>query len=238
MEADDLGTYVVKFVGAGQGRKTLVAEVICGALARAVGLAVPDLVTVDLDPGLAAGEPDEEVQDLLRASGGLNLGVDYLPGALDLDRPGTVVDVGWAARLLWFDAYVGNVDRTWRNPNLLLWHGRPFAIDHGAALTFHHSWAGADGWPRRSYDAGDHVVAGMRPDATSVDESMASALGPEVVAEAVAAVPEQWLVDEPDFSSAAEVRVAYERLLGERLAAREPCLGPLAGLGARARVAG
>lgn len=123
MEADDLGTYVVKFVGAGQGRRTLVAEVVSG-LARGLGLPVPDLVTVDVDPALAAGEPDQEVQELLRASGGLNLGMDYLPGALDPDPAAFAVSRGLAGRVLWFDALVGNVERTWRNPNLLWWHGR------------------------------------------------------------------------------------------------------------------
>ena len=123
MEADDLGTYVVKFHGAGQGRKTLVAEVICcTAGPRRSGWTTPDLALVDVDPGLAPAEPDQEVQDLLRASPGLNLGVDYLPGALDVDA--RAVDPGLAARVLWFDALIGNVDRSWRNPNMLLWHGR------------------------------------------------------------------------------------------------------------------
>src|SRR3990170_8449413 len=189
MEADDLGTYVVKFVGAGQGRKTLVAEVVCAALARGLGLDVPDLVAVELEPALAPGEPDQEVQDLLRASGGLNLGVDYLPGALDLDRPEAVVDRTWAARLLWFDAYVGNVDRSWRNPNLLLWHGRPYLIDHGAALTFHHSCPDAPGWPARGYDAAEHAVAGLRPDPGADDAHLVSLLQPELLRAAVDEVP-------------------------------------------------
>ena len=122
MEADDLGTYVVKFRGAGQGRKALIAEVFSARLARACGLAVPDLVTVEVDPALAPGEPDQEVQDLLRASPGLNLGVDYLPGALDFDTAMGGVDQALAGRVMWFDALVGNADRSWRNPNMLLWH--------------------------------------------------------------------------------------------------------------------
>ena len=238
MEAHDLGTYVVKFVGAGQGRKTLVAEVICAGLARAAGLRVPELVAVELDPALAAGEPDQEVQDLLRASAGLNLGVDFLPGALDLDRPATVVDSGWAARLLWFDAFVGNVDRSWRNPNLLLWHGRPYAIDHGAALTFHHSWPGAAGWPARAYDAKDHVVAGMAPDTAAADTAMAGALTRDVVDAAVGDVPDEWLTGEPGFHSADEVRAEYVRLLGERLADRGAWLAGLAVVGERPKAAG
>ena len=147
MEADDLGTYVVKFRGAGQGVPTLVAEVISGQLARALGLPIPELVTVEVDPALAAGEPDQEVQDLLRRSGGRNLGMDYLPGAFDLDPAAFEVDAGFAGRVLWFDALVGNVDRSWRNPNLLHWHGMPYLIDHGATLTFQHNWATADAGP-------------------------------------------------------------------------------------------
>ncbi len=122
MEADDLGTYVVKFRGAGQGRKALVAEIICARLARACGLAVPELVTVDLDPALAPGEPDQEIQDLLRASDGLNLGVDFLPGALEFETGAATVDPALAGRIVWFDALVANADRSGRNPNMLLWH--------------------------------------------------------------------------------------------------------------------
>src|SRR5436305_200978 len=118
MEADDLGTYVVKFRAAGQGRSVLVAEVISGRLAAALGLPVPELVAVRVDGALATSEPDQEVQDLLRASAGLNLGVDFLPGALDFDPAAFAVDTAFAGRVLWFDAFVGNVDRTWRNSNL------------------------------------------------------------------------------------------------------------------------
>ena len=123
MEADDLGMYVVKFRGAGQGLKALVAEVVGTGLAGALGLPVPQLVTVDVDPALAASEPDEEVQDLLRASAGRNLGIDFLPGSLDLDPAAFTLPAGFAGRVLWFDALIGNVDRSWRNPNMLFWHG-------------------------------------------------------------------------------------------------------------------
>jgi len=142
MEADDLGTYVVKFSGAGQGPRVLVAEVIAAKLAGALGLPVPRLVAVEVDPVLADNEPDEEVQDLIRASPGLNLGVDFLPGSLDLDAGAFPIDPVFAGKVLWYDAWIGNVDRTWRNPNMLYWHGRPYLIDHGAALTFHHRWPG------------------------------------------------------------------------------------------------
>ena len=144
MEADDLGTYVVKWRAAGQGVKVLVAEVVCGELARALDLPVPALVTVDVVPELAVGEPDYEVQELLQRSAGRNLGLDYLPGALDFEAGADGVDPELAGRVLWFDALVGNVDRSWRNPNMLFWHGRLQLIDHGAALTFHHHWPGAE----------------------------------------------------------------------------------------------
>src|SRR3954453_22296259 len=160
MGADDLGPSVVKYSGAGQGLPVLVAEIVSGELARGLGLPVPELVIVDLDPALGASEPDQEVQDLLRRSPGLNLGMDFLPGALDLDPAAFAVDPGFAGRVLWFDALVGNVDRTWRNPNLLYWHGRLHLIDHGATLTFQHSWAGAERWATRPYDARDHVLVG------------------------------------------------------------------------------
>jgi hypothetical protein len=136
MEADDLGTYVVKFHGAGQGRKALIAEIISAGLARACGLLVPDLVMVDLDAALAPGEPDQEIQDLLRASHGLNLGVDFLPGALDFETGAATVEAPLAGRIMWFDALVSNADRSWRNPNMLLWHGGLYLIDYGATLTF------------------------------------------------------------------------------------------------------
>ena len=157
VEADDLGTYVVKFRGAGQGPKALVAEVVVGSWPRALGLPVPELVVVELDPRLAPAEPDQEVQDLLRASAGDNLG-HGLPARRARPRrpPRDRVDADLAARVVWFDALTHNVDRSWRNPNLLLWHGEPWLIDHGAALYFHHNWAA----PRRR---GDPAVPAARP---------------------------------------------------------------------------
>ena len=217
MEADDLGIYVVKFTGAGQGRKALVAEVIVGSLATALGLPTPRLVTVEVDPILAANEPDEEVQELLRASPGRNLGVDYLPGALDLDVAAFEIDAAFAGQVLWFDAFVGNVDRSWRNPNMLFWHGRPYLIDHGATLTFHHNWPSADGAAQRPYDAGEHVFIGCDPDL-----SAAAGLEPsdELIRAALDLVPDGWLADETGFDSPAGVRDAYARYFAARLAAR------------------
>jgi len=230
MEADDLGTYVVKFRGAGQGPKALVAEVVCHRLATALGLPVPDLVLVDLDPALAPGEPDEEVQDLLRASAGLNLGVDFLPGAFDLDRPAGRVAGDWAARVVWFDAYVGNVDRSWRNPNMLLWHRRPYLIDHGATLTFHHSWASAGRWPPRPYDVTHHALREVADPLDSVDAELAAAVTDTVLAEAVAAVPGEWLAGEPDDPDPAALRRSYVDLLARRRDDRAPWLPSLLGV--------
>jgi hypothetical protein len=220
MEADDLGTYVVKFTGAGQGRKALIAEVVCAGIARQLGLPVPALVGVDVDPALAAGEPDEEIQDLLRASPGLNLGIDYLPGALDLDPGAFEVEPELAGRVLWFDALVGNVDRSWRNPNLLYWHGALHLIDHGAALTFHHNWPTAAGFAARPYDASQHALIGCRPDLLAADAHYAPLVTSSLLGAAIDDVPEEWLVDEPGFESTTAVRSAYVDQLLARLEAR------------------
>jgi hypothetical protein len=225
MEADDLGTYVVKFVGAGQGRKTLVAEVLCSGLARGLGLETPELALVDVDPGLASAEPDEEVQDLLRASPGTNLGVDYLPGALDVDA--RAVEPALAGRILWFDALVGNVDRSWRNPNMLLWHGVVRLIDHGAALIFHHAWGGLDAWTTRPYDAATHALAGVAADVDEADASLAPQVTDDLLAGVAADVPDEWLAGEPGFDSAEAVRAAYVAQLAARLAARDQWLSGL-----------
>jgi HipA-like kinase len=220
MEADDLGTYVVKFRGAGQGRKALVAEVVSARLARACGLAVPDLVTVDLDAALAPGEPDQEVQDLLRASAGLNLGVDYLPGALDFDAAMGGVDRGLAGRVMWFDALVGNADRSWRNPNMLLWHGTLYLIDHGATLTFHHRWETAAASTARAYDAAEHALAGSGAQVTQADQELSVVVTEEGVGEATADIPDEWLMDEPGFDRPDQVREAYVTQLMSRLRER------------------
>jgi hypothetical protein len=224
MEADDLGTYVVKFHGAGQGRKALVAEVIVGELARALGLPVPALVTAEVDPVLAANEPDEEVQDLLRASPGRNLGLDFLPGSLDLDAAAFGIDPVFAGQVIWLDALVGNVDRSWRNPNMLFWHGAPYLIDHGAALTFHHNWPTAAAAASRPYDAREHALIGCTPD---LDAGAALPIAPELIAAAVALVPEEWLTDESGFTHPDEVRAAYAAYFAARLAAQDAWLPAL-----------
>lgn len=220
VEADDLGTYVIKFVGAGQGRKSLIAEVVSGELARRLGLPVPDLALIHLDPLVARAEPDPEIQELLRASAGLNLAMDYLPGSIGYDPAVHSLDPDLAGRVVWFDAFTSNVDRTWRNPNLLLWHGRPYLIDHGASLIFHHNWPGTDRAVRRSYDAADHVLATARPDLAAADAALAPRITRALLTEVTALVPDQWLADEPGFATPDEVRAAYVRHLLARAADR------------------
>lgn len=233
MEADDFGMYVVKFTGAGQGRAALVAEVVCGELARALGLPVPRLVCARLDARLARGEPDEEVQHLLAASSGMNLGVDFLPGALDVG-PDPAIDPGLAGRIVWFDALVNNVDRSWRNPNLLRWHRRVFLIDHGAALTYQHSWPEAASaqpaavaahvvrFAESTYRAGDHVLLGSAPDVAAADRAVAGPLFADAVQAAVAEVPDGWLADSAAAASA--VRARHVKYLTARFDARDAWL--------------
>jgi hypothetical protein len=224
MEADDLGTYVVKWRAAGQGVNVLVAEVIAGELARAIGLPVPALVTVDVAPELAVGEPDFEVQELLQRSAGRNLGLDYLPGALDFDAGADGVDRELAGRVLWFDALVGNVDRSWRNPNMLFWHGRLELIDHGAALTFHHHWPGAAAAVARPYDATEHALIECGPDVAAADAALAPLVTGELLAEVLAQVPDEWLAGDDREVTADAVRARYVEQLLARVAAREAWL--------------
>lgn len=218
VEADDLGTYVVKFVGAGQGRKALVAEVIAGELARRLGFDVPELVAVELDAEIARNEPDEEVQDLLRASGGLNLGVDFLPGSIGYDPIAHPVPSEFASRVVWFDAFVGNVDRSWRNPNLLVWHTRTWLIDHGATLIFHHDWRRAESAVARRTELSDHVLARYATDIPAAHVALAPRVTRSLLDEVVALVPDVWLVDEPGFDGVGAVRAAYVAHLERRLA--------------------
>ena len=225
MEADDLGMYVVKFRGAGQGPRALIAEVICAGLAAGIGLRVPRWVPIDVPAEMAPAEPDEEVQHLLRASAGTNLGIDFLPGALDVG-PGPVVDPGLAGRIIWLDALVNNVDRSWRNPNMLLWHRELQLIDHGAALTFHHAWAPGrpdqvDRFAARPYDVTDHALVECAPRIAEADAAVARLDMRVVVADAVASVPDAWV--EPDaqaWGGVGEVRAAYAQFLTARLAER------------------
>lgn len=209
VEADDLGTYVCKFRGAGQGLPVLVAEVIVSGLAEALGLRTPRIVTVDLTEPIARYEADEEVQDLLNASLGLNLGIDFLPGSFGFD-PAVAVDPAYAGRILWLDAFTANVDRSWRNPNLLVWHGDVWVIDHGASLYFHHGWATGIGdpsrWADQPWSVEDHVLATY---VDQVDPDLGTVLTDEVLQQVVARVPEEWL-------GAPEHRDAYVAFLTAR----------------------
>ncbi|MEU6712768.1 HipA family kinase [Nonomuraea sp. NPDC046802] len=207
VEADDLGTYVVKFREAGQGRRVLVAEIIAAELGRRLGLRTPELKLIDLDPQIGVREPDEEVQDLLKASTGLNLAVDFLPGALGFDPLGWVADPVFAARVVWFDGLIHNIDRSWRNPNLLVWHRDTWLIDHGAALWFHHNWKTAN--PQRPFDMGDHVLAPYAGDVPAAGAELAERITRELLERVTALVPDEWLDGEPGFESARDVREAY-----------------------------
>jgi len=218
VEADDDGMYVLKFRGAGQGPKALVAELIAGELARAAGLPVPEIVLIELDPDLARTEPDPEIQDLIRASGGLNVALDYLPGAVMFDPVASTPDAQLASQIVWFDSFVTNVDRTARNTNMLMWHRRLHLIDHGAALYFHHSW---ENYRERSRDAfpliRDHVLLPYGSELAAVHESMLERITPEVVGSIVAGVPDALLTGDAMFATGAARRAAYVEYLLRRL---------------------
>jgi hypothetical protein len=217
VEADDLGIYVCKFRGAGQGLSVLVAEVIVGELARVIGLRTPRLVGVDLTQGIARYEADEEVQDLLNASLGLNLGVDFLPGSFGFDS-GVAVNRDVAGRILWLDAFVANVDRSWRNPNLLVWHGNVWVIDHGASLYFHHAWGDGITDPARfaeqPWSADDHVLRSHVDGVAAVADELAATVTEGVLDQVTALVPDEWLVGP---ASPDELRAAYRAFLRARL---------------------
>lgn len=217
MEADDLGMYVTKFTGAGQGRKTLVAEVISARLARSLALRVPEVVGVELDPVIGLGEPDEEVQALLKASGGLNFGMDFLPGSIGFDPLAYAVDPVEAGRVVWFDALINNVDRSWRNPNLLVWHGDLWLIDHGASMIWQHNWPTASAAALKPYDASDHVLAPVGPDLGAAARELAPKVTEELLRACVEDVPEVWLAGEPGFASVDELRAAHVRTLRARV---------------------
>jgi hypothetical protein len=224
VEADDLGTYVCKFRGAGQGLRVLVAEVVVAGLAERLGLRTPRIVALELDPQIARYEADEEVQDLLNASAGLNLGTDFLPGSFGFDGhvPEGSTD---PARVLWLDAFVANVDRSWRNPNLLLWHGDLWVIDHGASLYFHHAWGGGVTDPARfaaqPWSVDDHVFRDHAAELPAVDAELGGRLGEQVFAEVLAEVPDEWLEPVPGAEDPEALRAAYVAFLVARLGTRQ-----------------
>ena len=238
LEADDLGTYVCKFRGAGQGVRVLLAEVIVGELARRLDLRTPDLVTLQLDEPIARYEADQEVQDLLTASLGSNLGIDFLPGAFGFDASARV-EAETAARILWLDALTANVDRSWRNPNLLLWHGDLWAIDHGACLYFHHGWSAGIGSAERfavqPYDASAHVLIGHREAVRDVDAELAPQITRELLEEVLGEVPQAWLEPVPGAADAAALRSAYVEFLLARVGGGRPWLPGAVGDGGESR---
>ncbi len=217
VEADDQGLYVLKFRGAGQGVNALIAELVAGEVARALGLRVPEIVLIELDPALARTEPDPEIQHLIRASAGLNLALDYLPGSVAFDPLAERPSAELASAIVWFDAYVMNVDRTPRNTNMLMWHRQLWLIDHGAALYFHHHW---DGGSERAQDAfapiKDHVLLARAERLHDIDATSVARLAPDVITRIVDLIPDGWLADAGD---AAARRRAYTQFLQQRLQA-------------------
>ncbi len=195
VEADDEGLYVLKFRGAGQGALALAAEWIAGEIGRALGLPVPEIVLVDVDAVLGRNEPDEEIRDLLKASVGLNLALDYLPGATMFDRAaGDRADAETASTAVVFDAFVTNVDRTIRNPNLLMWHKKLFFIDHGAALYFHHDWKETASQALSPFPAiRHHLLLPWASQIPSAAQAMKQKLNPDILSNILRQVPESWL---------------------------------------------
>jgi hypothetical protein len=235
VEADDDGLYVVKFYGAAQGPRALVAEVIAGELGRALGLPVPELVFVDVDPALAGVEPDPWVGELLGRSPGVNLGLDFLPGSMTFDpRADGRPDADLAANVVWFDALVTNTDRSPRNPNLLSWHRRLWLIDHGASLFIHHTWLDPDAHARRPLATiSEHVLLPYAASIAGAHDRLAALVTEGRLREVVGLVPEAWLA--PTGAAAAiggpdEQRAAYVRYLLTRVAARDVIVDSVEGV--------
>ncbi|HOT95489.1 MAG TPA: aminotransferase class I and II [bacterium] len=218
VEADDDGLYVLKFRGAGQGPKALIAELVGGEIARAAGLPVPEIVFIHLEAELARTEPDPEIHDLIRMSAGLNLGLDYLPGSIMFNPVLHPVSEILASEIVWLDAFVTNIDRTPRNTNMLMWHKQLYLIDHGASLYFHHAW---HHYLERSGDPfpliKDHVLLPSAGALRQAGDKMRAAIGPEVVERVIAMIPEAWFDGNTPFSSSGETRKAYIVYLRKRL---------------------
>lgn len=210
VEADDEGMYVLKFRGAGQGPKALIAELLAGEIGRLAGLAVPEIVFAELPAGLARTEPDPEIQALMRSSAGLNIALDYLPGSMTFDPLVYVPDAQLASTIVWFDAFVCNVDRTARNANMLLWHRKLWLIDHGAALYFHHAWhAGQQHALNPFAPIKDHALLEYADALVEVDARMASLLTPQKLTHIVALIPDSWIPEDPGFASKSAQREMY-----------------------------
>lgn len=217
-EADDGFLYVIKFRGAGQGPRALIADLLGAELARAAGMKVPELVFAELDEAFGRTEPDEEIQDLLRASQGLNLGVHFLSGAISYDPAVSKVDSLLASKIVWLDAFITNVDRTARNTNMLTWRKELWLIDHGAALFFHHTW---DNWEEQSVkpfvQVKDHVLLPQAAELDKADAWMTEKITPEVISRIVAMVPDSWLMNEDETVTAEDKRKVYRNFLINRL---------------------
>ena len=220
VEADDDGMYVLKFRGAGQGVKALIAELISGEIARALGLRVPEIVFAELDVLLSRSEPDPEIQELLAASAGLNLGLDYLPGSITFDPVVEAVDAELASQIVWFDAFVTNVDRTPRNTNMLIWHKQLWLIDHGASLFFQHAWQAPELAGRSRFtQIKDHVLLPAASELGKADEGFRIGLTSELFADVISLIPENWLLSQSQHGSPDVQREAYARFLRERVEA-------------------
>lgn len=220
VDADDGQRYGMKFAGAGQGVKALIAELVAGEIGRALGLPVPEIVFIEMDAVLGRSEPDPEISDLLQASEGLNLGLRYLSGALNFDPLVNPPDGGLASAIVWFDAYVTNVDRTPRNVNMLVWEDALWLIDHGASLYFHHAWAGYLKRSRSPFAMiKDHVLLPFASALAEADAVLSETLTPAKIDEIIGWIPDDWLAYEPAFDSAEEHRAAYGEYLRQRLAA-------------------
>ncbi len=219
VKADDDFLYVLKFRGSGQGKKSLVAEFIGGELARAIGLKVPELVFMNLDDSFSKTEPDEEVQDLLKFSVGLNLGLHFLSGAITFDPLISKVDAMTASKVVLLDSLIGNIDRTAKNANLLIWHTELWVIDNGASLYFHHKWENWEDHLTRTFPfVKDHVLLKQAVALPEAAKEVRHLLGHDKIAEIVANVPEDWLLGESDSLSADEVRAAYITYIEAKLA--------------------
>ena len=224
--------YVLKFRGAGQGPRALIAELVSGEIARALGLPVPELVFAELDPELARTEPDPEIHALILDSAGLNLGLDYLPGSVTYDPIVQKPDADLASRIVWFDAYVTNVDRTARNTNMLMWHRRLWLIDHGATLYFHHApgWDSDAGRPKDPFPMiRNHVLLQHAGLLATIDQELSRALEPARLTTIAGWIPDSWLVDGGPGRDAGQARAAYAHYLQERVAAPRAFLEEAAG---------
>lgn len=221
-EADDEFLYVIKFRGAGQGARALIAELIGGEIARLLGLRVPELVFANLDEAFGRTEADEEIQDLLKFSVGLNLGLHYLSGAITYDPVVNQVDPLLASKIVWLDCLLTNMDRTCRNTNMLIWHKELWLIDHGASLYFHHSWSN---WKEQAIKpfllVKDHVLISQASELQAVDNEFKAILSSEHIRKIVSLIPDEWLIDENNFKTKQEYRDAYAEFLEARIANSE-----------------